>query len=236
MKAIAVVTPSTAPPEVRITHGDETISFSISRFGRDPFQKAGYDVFEEINRFWDDLPEDVQDRIFNIYKAIHQSYDLPYNKQELTEFLTDRATELLDIHNLQLVNDWLTFRSGITPPETYVEDYVYSVDNPTTRDKTYTRNDYRELISLSLCLRCMIPIWGEYITMDCATQDSTTVINGFTVSVNNRKFMYHKIWKTWEVHNLRTSGSDSYNGALICGDSGGAGIFKVFSGLADQDS
>ena len=165
LKAIAVVVPSNVPPEVKISLMNEEISFSISRFGRDSFQKPEYDVFEQINQFWADLPVEIQVRIFNIYKEIQQAYDLPYNKAELTEFLTIKSTELLDLHNLQLINDWVSFRSNIAIPERFANEYVHSIDNNTSREKTYTRSDYKDLIGLSLCLRCMIPIWGDYITM-----------------------------------------------------------------------
>ncbi len=69
--------------------------------------------------------------------------------------------------------------------------------------------------------------WGEYVCLACRTQDE---------SVNNRLFMLNTIWNTWELHSYRISDMDVYNGALIGGDSGAAGIFKLFSGVADQDS
>lgn len=165
MLATAIVVPSTSPAEVRISHNGEEVNFSISKFGRDNFQKPEFDVFEQINLFWADLPIGKQNQIFQIYKDIQQAYDSPFDKQALTDFLTMKATELLEYHNLDLVKDWLSFRSVVLIPNTFAEEYVHSIDNNTTRDKTYTRADYKDLISLSLSLRCMIPIWGEYINM-----------------------------------------------------------------------
>ena len=69
--------------------------------------------------------------------------------------------------------------------------------------------------------------WGNYICLAGRTQDS---------SVNNRLFMFNRIWKSWEVHSFRVSDMDAYNGALIAGDSGSNNLFKLFTGLADEDS
>lgn len=67
--------------------------------------------------------------------------------------------------------------------------------------------------------------WGDYIALACRTSDST---------VNNRLFMYHTVWKSWEVHSFRISCLDTLNGGLLGGDAGSPNIFKLFSGLADE--
>lgn len=69
--------------------------------------------------------------------------------------------------------------------------------------------------------------WADYIILACQTN---------TATVNNRVFMYNKVWKTWEIHSYRVSCFDILNGALIAGDSGSNNIFKLFSGLADEEA
>ncbi len=69
--------------------------------------------------------------------------------------------------------------------------------------------------------------WGDYIILACRTNTET---------INNRVFMYHKTWKSWEVHSYRVSCFDILNGALIAGDSGSSNLFKLFSGVSDEDS
>lgn len=69
--------------------------------------------------------------------------------------------------------------------------------------------------------------WGDYIVLACRTEDST---------VNNRAFMLNRIWKTWEVHSLRISDMDSYQGALLGGDSGSNNLYKLFSGVSDEEA
>jgi hypothetical protein len=69
--------------------------------------------------------------------------------------------------------------------------------------------------------------WNEYLAVACRTNDET---------INNRLLLYHRVWKTWEIHDCRVSDMDSKAGALIAGDSGSANVFKLFAGLADQDA
>ena len=162
MFAIANVNIPTLPPEVRITHKGQELNFSVSRFGREIFQKVN--VFEHINRFWDDLPIIQQDRVFDIYKEIQEAYDMHLNRQALTDYITDHVTELMDIHNLTTMNDWISFKTTITIPDKFVSDYVHDINNNLSREKTYTRSDYKEIVALSLSMRCMIPVWGDYIS------------------------------------------------------------------------
>lgn len=69
--------------------------------------------------------------------------------------------------------------------------------------------------------------WGDYIIVECRTEDS---------DVNNRTFMYNKTWKSWEIHGFIASDFDTFNGALICGDDGSNNLYKLFTGVADEDA
>lgn len=69
--------------------------------------------------------------------------------------------------------------------------------------------------------------FGDYICLSCRTVDST---------INNRLFMYHRTWKSWEVHNFHVSDMDIFKKALVAGDSGSSNVFKLFSGLTDEEA
>lgn len=68
--------------------------------------------------------------------------------------------------------------------------------------------------------------WGIYIVMACRTSDST---------VNNRLFLFHKLWKTWDIFDYRCSTLDILNGTLIAGDSASQNVFTLFADLTDED-
>lgn len=162
MFAKAVVLLSSTAPEVKLEHKGEELSFTISVFGRASFQ-AEYDVFSYINQYWASLPEQEQDEIFAIYREIQFGFDNIWSNNALSDYLSDRVKLLLDKHDLDKVYDWVRYKSDINIPSTFVADYSHSLDNNTSREKTYTQMDYIRLVTLALVMRTMIPIWGQYI-------------------------------------------------------------------------
>lgn len=168
MYAEAINLYSTIPPEIRITNKDEEIRFYASTFGRKSFKD--FDVFGQINQFWASLPEQQQDQIFEAYKEVYQCFNLFFDRAELDYNVSKRATALLDLHDFDTLYHWLIFKSTITIPETFDKEYVESPDNAGSREQTYLRSDYMKLAALSLVLRVMVPVWGEYIN---ATKEET---------------------------------------------------------------
>jgi len=69
--------------------------------------------------------------------------------------------------------------------------------------------------------------WGDYIVAWGKESGA---------SVNNRMFFLHKIYGSWIVTNFRGNVLDSYNGALIAGDSGSNNVLKLFSGITDDEA
>lgn len=163
MEAVAKVMVASLTPEVVISHKGESLSFSISVFGRSSFQNE-YDVFAQINQYWESCSEEVQDEIFKVYAEISFTFNDIFSKAELSDNLTRLVAKLISLHNLELIQDWLAYKSDIIIPDAFQVGYEHSIDNNTSREKTYTRGDYVQLATLSLALRCMIPVWGEYIT------------------------------------------------------------------------
>lgn len=211
MKATANVMLSSAAPVVKLEHQGEILTFSISVFGRKGFQKEGYDVFSHINQFWASLPEQEQTDIFEIYRDIQNGLDCNWTNTELSEFLSDKIKVLLDKHNLDLLQDWIMFKSDIVVPSTFDADYSHSIENNTSREKTYTKGDYIKLVTLSLCLRCMIPIWGEHITT--IRKDAGTLFKEFySFQLLNKSNLINSI----PIEKLRTYiehivGADKYD-------------------------
>lgn len=163
MKATAHVILSNAPPEVKLEHKGEVLVFSISVFGRDWFQQP-YGVFDHINQYWDQLPAARQQHIFNLYKDIDFGFDNINAKNELFDYLTDKATQLIAAHGLEEITNWIAFKSDIIIPPQFEADYAHSIDNNTSREKTYTRGDYARLVGMSVLFRCVLPLWGQYIS------------------------------------------------------------------------
>lgn len=69
--------------------------------------------------------------------------------------------------------------------------------------------------------------WGEYIIAWGKVLGD---------AVNNRMFLYHRLYKNWTITDYRGTCLDSYNGALVAGDSGSYNVLKLFSGITDDEA
>lgn len=147
---------------VMVSHNDETIYFSISIFNKAVFMKL--DIFEQINLYWSTLPQQKQQEIFDIYKKIYNDFtEITMNNRSILSVLSSTVNELMEAHNLHDIERWLQFDYCIPIPSNCYTNYKESIETNSSRDKTYTKEDYIRLIGLSVLMRTMIPIWGEYI-------------------------------------------------------------------------
>jgi hypothetical protein len=157
-------------PKAIIEHKGKVVEFQVSVFGKGAMIEEGdddglsNDVFHYLNFYWSQLDDPVQDGIFQVYENVREIINSSYTVGDMNENLSKAVAELLSYHKLSEVQMWLSFSSGVMVPQTFLPEYVPNMDNNSTREKTYTRSDYLELVALSLALRSMIPIWGEYIS------------------------------------------------------------------------
>lgn len=163
MKVEASVLLTNIAPTVIVSHLDKTLTFSISCYRRNRFT-ADFNVFSQINQYWADQPPEIQQKIFDIYTQIFNAFDDVYTKQSFKEYLQEKVIELLSFHNLESVQEWIAFRStDIKLPVSIPTEFVADIDRNLSIGKTYIASDYRRLTAFSMVLRCLIPIWGEYI-------------------------------------------------------------------------
>jgi hypothetical protein len=162
MKAV-VKYPTSAGKEVElvIDHRDRHVVFSIAVFRVKSFTLV--DVFEEINMYWADKPIAEQDAIFQIYKEMSTEFDTTFQKDAIRNSITALTDQLMSYHRLSDISAWVGWKSKILIPTSGIPDkYEHNIDSNKTRAKTYIRSEYIDLVCLSLALRAMIPIWGEY--------------------------------------------------------------------------
>lgn len=125
--------------------------------------EEGMDVFEQINAFWATQSPEWQDKVFQVYLRIHQVLVDGGEVQTITRHLIKPVTHLLDLHDLDAIRHWIDFKSNLIVPSSVRDTYEESDSSRWTREKTYTTEDYRQLITLSVALRPMLPVWGEFI-------------------------------------------------------------------------
>lgn len=145
--------------QVRVEHGNISLPFSIKIYDRTKITSStNNNLFREINRYLAYLPANRQNEIFSAYKKIAEimapggSYEMamPWIQREV-----NKIYQYLYIEELE---KWLSLQPDIRYPTTAVERVNEDLD----KKKTYTRQDYFHLVVLTIGLRAMIPIWGEY--------------------------------------------------------------------------
>jgi hypothetical protein len=142
-------------------HNGEEIHWHVSTLNKTVFETD--EVCRQINNYWAKQPMYKQQLIFDVYTKIKDVLVTVYDTTQLITQLVPLVAELYAEHSLDDMSTWISFHSDVVLPTDMVESYIKSDDDVRTREKTYIREDYKGLIVLSLALRPMIPIWGEFI-------------------------------------------------------------------------
>ena len=147
---------------IEVSHKGSSLFFVGSSFNRKPFEEN--DPFNVLNRFIQHIPENIQDRLFTIYVNIKRSLEDIWNKNDLINSLQNNVKELYDYFNFDQIREWVALNINLPELEmNFSSEYKTSMDDVGSRDQTYLRSDYVDLVTLSLLLRFMIPIWNEFI-------------------------------------------------------------------------
>lgn len=159
-----------------------------TRYKSDPF-----DLFKEINLYLETQPTEVSEGIFEAYQQIHDIFykdNISLNEQitKLTRLVASLYKEL----EFGSLKEWLRTYRGIVIPSTFHDVYLdhsgidlddFKMTSPdkkleksnvvqaATREKTYLREDYVDLVVLTVMLRLMIPVWMMFIVL---TKDKTS--------------------------------------------------------------
>ena len=150
-----------------MTHGSESIEWTVSLFEKMKLNDIPVDfsmVFSHINQYWASLQVCDQEVIFSIYKEIRIIFNGNWTANKLPTLYV--LIEVLGkYHEVESVYHWMIYHAkDVQWPEylqeSFNENRGYTAE---TKEKTYTKGEYKSLAALSIALRPMIPIWGEYI-------------------------------------------------------------------------
>jgi len=149
--------------DVLIKHQTEELVYSITEEVIKTSQKYGFDHFREINQYWAQCSPELQERIFDTYRRIYIVLNESADIQGMTRSLRPLAVELLELHTFEDVGYWIQLKSDLLVPSGIKRKFDEKIDTSWTREKTYLEDDYRQLVTLTLIMRVMIPVWEEFI-------------------------------------------------------------------------
>lgn len=150
----------------KMEHNGTVIHWNCKLIEKASFDSS-FDLFRELNGFWERLHPMVQDKIFEIYQRIYFVLENLDDTGVAAPELYELVKALYDCHdpdhNLEALNHYLYFRTDIVDPPNLEDTFVENNDSSKTPERTYTRPQYRDLVTMAVALRAMIPVWGEFI-------------------------------------------------------------------------
>lgn len=147
---------------MEISHLGKTLSWDISNFSRTKMVKDE-EQFRETNAFFNSLPEHTQQNIFDTYTEMKAVFEVAIDFVEMQTSLTRLTTELYGHVQLDEIRHYLKYHANVIYPKTLKTDYD---DSDTNKSRTYLKHEYEGLVLLVLATRFMIPVWGEYLTLN----------------------------------------------------------------------
>lgn len=155
---------------IAIYHREDIQLWSINSFDKtclhqmvidEHGQEVPYDPFREINAYISTLSQTAQDELWRVYEKMRKQIDDLVAFKEVSECLRDGLHTIYQMVQVDDVQRFLESRNLIEIPP--------SIENQDTRgykeERTYNPQKYRGLISLAMCLRLALPVWGEYIAL-----------------------------------------------------------------------
>lgn len=159
MKMEIVIEGNTATATME--HGGACCAFEVSSYNKAALVRNT--VTEYINLYWASLQPVKQERIFETYVKIRAAFEDHYSTGPLCIALMPLVKQLYDQHEIEDIRRWMSFHTDIRVPADVEDTYVHSDERPFSRERTYTKPDYYNLLALVLSMRAMIPIWGEFV-------------------------------------------------------------------------
>lgn len=144
---------------IRTSHGNESLLWDVSGYGRSKFSKP-HALFDELNAYWARLPEETQGRIWEIYKNLQQDIRMIADPHRLQSTLRGRIRDLYELMPFADLKKWVLLYGNIHIPTNTRQDYAENH----IPERTYLKNDYQDLAVFSIALKAMVPIFGEYIS------------------------------------------------------------------------
>lgn len=146
----------------KISHiADEQVLFDTQQYKSTRVAQSG-DIFRVVNGFIERMNHTEKAALFNLYLEAKDTFMVTRHEEDLDKRLTDIFRRLFIFVNLNSLRDYIERYSGIIIP-TEVKSLYVDVEAGFTRDKTYIREEYVDLLTYTAASRFCFPIWGEYM-------------------------------------------------------------------------
>lgn len=152
------VTQKPVDPFLTILHAGAELRWNI------PAKELSFDfdVFEQINGYWAQCAPATQQDIFLIYEKIFNVFQRQWDMKKRVSELIPMVKDLMEYHPQDDIHIWAWSRANILVPGTIHRSFDMNGGMAGTPERTYLEEDYRWLVTLSITLRVMFPLWRQY--------------------------------------------------------------------------
>ena len=145
-----------------ISSADEPIHFDLSVYRVSKINRVK-DVFSTVNLYLSRLSKAEHNSLLDQYDRAKEAFNA-HVLQMMDSQLMEILKNILDIVNVDRLRRFIEFDSGIIIPDKVKENYS-GVSEMFERNKTYVRSEYLDLLTMSIALRFVLPIWSEYMSI-----------------------------------------------------------------------
>lgn len=146
---------------VIVEHENIALPFQVTIYGSTKY-KSNMTIFNEINQYLSGLPYNRQRQLFLTYTKLHEIF---YTVTDFTDTVNKQIIEMVkDIYKFLSISEldmWLRAPGRTQVPPTSTD----TISDDLEENRTFLAEDYRNLITYTVALRMMLPIWGEYQMM-----------------------------------------------------------------------
>lgn len=147
--------------EVAAVHKGEKLLFNTSTYGKVKLS-SNVGVFDEINAYWEWAGPDVQEHVWEHFTEIKQYLEQVMDAFHIGKYLKKHITLMYQQMPMESFSKWLLTRGNLYVPSD-IPDAIAEDARYKREDQTYLKSHYIDLATLSLALRPVLPIFGEYI-------------------------------------------------------------------------
>lgn len=175
---------------IHVEHDKQSFDVMFNAYLKTTLKDAD-GFFKEINAYFEQLPLNIQQSLFDVYKDINDAFDDVMNYQVLYEELKTLVARFYSLIPWGHYVGWLQRSIQLNMPQdgSVPDDFTGLNERHYKRETTYVKSEYWELIALSMYLRPMIGVFGRYMDIS-------------TAGTNMKEYKAYKLLDKSEIKNL----------------------------------
>lgn len=150
-----------APFECEVKHDDKSVKWRLTALSRTTIKNDN--IFDQLNLYLNKLPNTTKDQMFRHMVEASEVINNASDVMQKHILLTRIVKNILSYLVYDDLVKWCSFNHDVPIPATFKEKYIEDIDKFTTKDGTYTRPDYVQLVAMTIAIRAVLPIMVEFM-------------------------------------------------------------------------